>query len=350
MLQSAAMHITPDELEQKLVAQAATDAALIKGLRMGRATMRTDGDRTVIMRVFLFDDAKALAGYLDLLGLKTVLERKTAFLSSRLKSCSLKIDAPLLDAKKLARLGDTLDRAPASIPATLQLAAVLPGKVDKVAPANAAAGDAAVWDVPSDQFAHVFHAELSTTVPSPASLPLGASAPFDGAAVDALLAGADAGPFLQRLGNRSYPLLHVRLDKRLNVETSLLWITDELSEAMAAYQARVDYALLPELRRNYFEWTELVTLGNQTYLAGGWRARETTPAKKLTGALAVRRDGDHVIVAFTPPRMLNGPGSQADSPERIVAAILVTFPDGREQSAFVRVKNLRAGEAVELRQ
>jgi len=348
-MQAMSMHLTSDQLEQKLSGLATADAAVIAGLQVGRATIRSDGEEITLSRVFLFQDEKALASYLNLLGLKAVLERKTSGLfTKRLAGCALKVDAATLDAKVLARLGDALAQAPATIPATLRLIATLPGRVESVVPANSAAGHTAAWEIPSDRFNQAFHAEFVTRVPKPREAELGEPAPFDGTAVDAIIGGLASSAYLQRLGNRSFPLLHLRLDKKLNADLSVLWVADDITENMAAYHQQVDELLLPELRANYYDWLERVTLGAQTYLAGGWRARETVPAKKLTGALAVRREGDRIVVSFTPPRMLNAPDNQNDSPERIVAAVLVTFPDGREETIFVRVKHLRAGETIEV--
>ncbi len=337
-----------EEMEKQLNMLATADTGAIAGLQKGPTFLRSENDKITLTRTLMFRDGQALAGYLDLLGLKVSLTRKTLSLSSRLKSSAFTADAPNLDIKKLARLGDSLSTPPPDSPITFRLTVTLPGKVERVVPENTAAGNTAVWTCAGNEFSQPFHREFVAATEGRSIDRLGQPADFDGARADTLLAGLTDVAFLQRLGNRSYPLLHVRLDKKLNTDLAVLTVTDDMTGSPAMYQQRVDEVLLPELTANYYVWGELAQLGGQSLYAGGWRARETTAAAKLNGPLRVSRAGGRVVVSFTPPRMLNAPDGQADSPERIVAAILVTYPDGSEQSAYVRVKHLRTGQTVEV--
>lgn len=348
----SALGLSPQDVENDLRQSLEQDAALIGKARVIDAAVHRVGTNVLLQRRVIFTDPARAARYLELLGL-------TGEISVKKGDAAVAVKAAKLELARLVRLGKFYEETKAPATAdnsqspsgnrfTLQLD--LPGNLVAEEPLARRDNGELAWSVEEAQFDAPFQAAAKTKAEKFVPWPGAAGAKVDGEAIARLLAAFDdaaAADYTRRLGGRITPILHLRLDKNLKVDWAILWAGDEIGRAAAQYQARVDALLLPELGHNYYRWLETVGEGERRTVAEGYRTRQPLPAKDLGGPLTVTRQGNEARVVFAPPAVYRqiaaaGPAS------RIVGMLVVTFPDGREQSRVITAADLQSGRPVEL--
>jgi hypothetical protein len=342
---------SPAQAEKELAQLADQDATLIGDMEVIDIAVQPAGDHVRIVRRYLFANAERLARFLDLLGLTVKPAPGKAVVG-------LTAAAERLDMEKLTRLGrfyekpengDQNGEGKLKSPGGFTLRLTLPETPEQVAPAARKEGRTVSWTVGEDNFGQPFKVAASAKKEDGKLLPLGAAAAFDGAAVDRLLATmpADgAADFTRRMGGRLIPIIHARIDEKLQVDLAFLWASDDVSRDAAERFRRLDEALIPELTVNYYEWLELLRVDGQRIVAEGFRRRAPLAAKDLAGPLTVAKVAGQPQLTFTPPAMYATETPASGPADRVVAMLVVTFPGGQTKHQAVTVADLHSGKPI----
>ena len=347
------MSISAVDMRKMIEQQAEQDAVQIGETQLVDATIRQGPDSTTITRRFLFAEAEHLSAYFELLGLEAKYKR----------GCfrhKFAVEAPAVDEGKVVRLGKFYEPPPKkeqvitesfATERSFTLRVTMPGSDKKVEPESEKFGNAWEWKIAEERYPEPLAVDYQTRRKKAKLPPLGKPATSDFAVIDRVLTGLPgdgAAEFARRFGARLTPVLHLRLDKRDRVDLSLLWRADETAAQAADYHRQVDTLTAPDFAAAYFPYVEALELDGGRIVAEGFRRRAPCKAKELTGALRVERDGKRQVVVLQTPRMYRGAGAKAGPPERVVAVLVVTFPDGAQQYRVITVADLRAGKAIRI--
>ena len=349
------LKLSPTQVRNEVRRLADQDAATLSHVQVAGVSVIAEKDNTLISRQFLFDDSASLVKYLELLGLTANLQQSKSFWSKKIEGFSLKLSAVKIDDEKAMRIGrlyqkpkDMQMNNPSMPPAgSFSLDVELPGQIQTINPGTVRDSQGLNLKIPADKFEQPFEAEIVSKLSPPKALPLDQATAFDAAALDQLLASsvaAGGADFARRMGGRIYPLVHARIDKKMNVDLSLLWVADDINQLPIDYYGRTDRLLFPELTTNYFDWIELDRVGGEEIAGQGFRTREPFAADELKGPLRIEKQKNgRIAVSLALPRIYDQSAKAAGDPSRVVAVVLVTLPDGKDLEKIIRVGDLQAG-------